>query len=102
MNKTAVASSPRVPDMDTDAASLTSALVTRVRLAGTGVSVADTIRVPLDSSFVFDATAYHQRPVGAGQGNFFLQPFDQVTAHGVPPSPVLASVRPAQAPRHTP
>ncbi|MEX0691089.1 MAG: SLBB domain-containing protein, partial [Gemmatimonadales bacterium] len=63
----------------TDAADLTEAVVTRVGI--TGIS---THRVPLDSSYVFDATAYLVRPAGSAAPDFTLTPGDAVTIRTVP------------------
>ncbi len=46
---------------------------------GGGDSLATTFRVDLDSTYVFDPTAYVRRPVGANVAtDFVLEPFDQV------------------------
>jgi protein involved in polysaccharide export with SLBB domain len=68
----------------TDDASLLEAEINRVRLSDVADSVATVLTVPLDSSYVFDATAYVARPVGAGGPDVVLHPWDQVVVRRLP------------------
>lgn len=69
----------------TDAASLLYAEVTRLRPGTGGDTVASVLRVPLDSSYVFDPTAYLARPTGTAEApSLTLHPFDNVLVHRIP------------------
>ncbi len=63
----------------TEDAYLAQAEVSRARMGGTSDSVAVTHKVPLDSSYVGDATGYMRRPVGASTAPIVsLEPYDHV------------------------
>ncbi|HEY2824804.1 MAG TPA: SLBB domain-containing protein [Gemmatimonadales bacterium] len=65
-----------------DDAALTEAEVSRIRVnaVGSADSLAVVVRVPLDSSFVFDPSARVQRPVGRRDNGvtYYLEPFDNI------------------------
>ena len=67
-----------------DEAYLLEAEVSRLRDGGDPSQLATVIKVPLDSSYVVDATGYGHRPTAARGQEPLLQPYDNVFIRRVP------------------
>jgi protein involved in polysaccharide export with SLBB domain len=67
-----------------DEAYLLEAEISRIPPVPGGDSLATIIRVPLDSSYVLDATGYLRRPAGTRGPDVLLQPYDNIFVRRLP------------------